>query len=87
MSLTLASIAIGFQRNILRRCASRKLELRRNNIFDHRIFIQSSTTGTDNINYSWCDSAIESAYVSKNTYGATVYTVGIFEGADPVWPV
>lgn len=39
--------------------------------------------GTDNINYSWCDSAIESAYVSKNTYGATVYTVGIFEGADP----
>lgn len=39
--------------------------------------------GTDNINYELCDSAIASAYTSKNTYGATVYTVGIFAGADP----
>lgn len=39
--------------------------------------------GTDNINYGLCDSAIARAYTSKNTYGATVYTVGIFAGADP----
>lgn len=39
--------------------------------------------GTDNINYGLCDSAIASAYTSKNTHGATVYTVGIFAGADP----
>lgn len=39
--------------------------------------------GTNNINYELCDSAIASAYTSKNTYGATVYTVGIFAGADP----
>lgn len=39
--------------------------------------------GTNNINYTWCDSAIASAYTSKNTYGATVYTVGIFDGANP----
>lgn len=39
--------------------------------------------GTDKINYGLCDDAIASAYTSKNTYGATVYTVGIFAGADP----
>lgn len=39
--------------------------------------------GTDNINYTWCDNAITSANTSKNTYGATVYTVGIFDGANP----
>lgn len=39
--------------------------------------------GTDYINYGLCDDAIASAYTSKNTYGATVYTVGIFAGADP----
>lgn len=38
---------------------------------------------TDNINYNLCDAAISSAYTSKNTYGATVYTVGIFNGANP----
>ncbi len=38
---------------------------------------------TDCINYTWCDSAIESAYTSKKTYGATVYTVGIYDGANP----
>lgn len=39
--------------------------------------------GTDNINYTWCDNAITNANTSKNTYGATVYTVGIFDGANP----
>ncbi|MCI7624661.1 MAG: VWA domain-containing protein [Clostridiales bacterium] len=39
--------------------------------------------GTDNINYTWCDNAIASANTSKKTYGATVYTVGIFDGANP----
>ena len=39
--------------------------------------------GTDNINYTLCDKAIASAQTSKRTYGATVYTVGIFSGATP----
>ena len=39
--------------------------------------------GTDNINYILCDKAIASAQTSKRTYGATVYTVGIFSGANP----
>ena len=39
--------------------------------------------GTDNINYTLCDKAITSAQTSKRTYGATVYTVGIFSGANP----
>lgn len=39
--------------------------------------------GTDNINYRLCDKAIASAQTSKRTYGATVYTVGIFSGANP----
>ena len=39
--------------------------------------------GTDCINYTWCDNAINSAYTSKETYGATVYTVGIYDGANP----
>lgn len=38
---------------------------------------------TDNINYTLCDKAIASAQTSKRTYGATVYTVGIFSGANP----
>lgn len=40
-------------------------------------------SGTNNINYTLCDNAISSANTSKNTYGATVYTVGIFDGANP----
>lgn len=40
-------------------------------------------SGTDNINYTLCDKAIASAQTSKRTYGATVYTVGIFSGANP----
>lgn len=39
--------------------------------------------GKDSINYTLSDYAIKSAYASKNTYGATVYTVGIFSGANP----
>lgn len=39
--------------------------------------------GTDNINYTLCDKAIASAQTSKRTYGAIVYTVGIFSGANP----
>lgn len=39
--------------------------------------------GKDNINYTLCDKAIASAQTSKRTYGATVYTVGIFSGANP----
>ena len=38
---------------------------------------------TDDIDYSMSDRAIKNAYSSKATYGATVYTVGIFTGADP----
>lgn len=40
-------------------------------------------SNTDCINYTWCDNAINSAYTSKETYGATVYTVGIYDGANP----
>lgn len=40
-------------------------------------------SGTNNINYTLCDQAIASAQTSKGTYGATVYTVGIFSGANP----
>lgn len=40
-------------------------------------------SGMDNINYTLCDKAIASAQTSKRTYGATVYTVGIFSGANP----
>ena len=36
---------------------------------------QNSSTNTAN-------SAISNAYTAKNTYGATVYTIGIFEGAN-----
>ena len=39
--------------------------------------------GTDDIDYVLCDNAISSAYTSKHSYGATVYTVGIFNGANP----
>lgn len=39
--------------------------------------------GTDNINYTLCDNAVSTAKVSKDTYGATVYTIGIFSGANP----
>lgn len=39
--------------------------------------------GTDDIDYVLCDNAISSAYTSKHNYGATVYTVAIFSGANP----
>lgn len=38
---------------------------------------------TDNIDYGYSDQAIAAAYTSKNTYGATVYTIGIFDGSNP----
>lgn len=43
----------------------------------------TAPNGTNNINYSMSDRAIANAKISKETYGATVYTVGIFTGADP----
>lgn len=42
-----------------------------------------STTGSTQITYSLCDSAIAESQISKNTYGATVYSVGVFSGANP----
>lgn len=39
--------------------------------------------GTDDFNYSMADNAISNANVTKQTYGATVYTVGLFNTADP----
>jgi hypothetical protein len=43
----------------------------------------TAPANTDDIDYSMSDRAIKNAYSSKATYGATVYTVGIFTGADP----
>lgn len=40
-------------------------------------------SGTDDFKYSMANNAIANAYTSKNTYGASVYTVGIFADADP----
>ena len=39
--------------------------------------------GTNDIEYSYCDQAIQAANTSKNDLKATVYTVGIFLGANP----
>lgn len=39
--------------------------------------------GTDDFKYSMANNAIQNANVSKQTYGATVYTVGVFNTADP----
>lgn len=38
---------------------------------------------TDDFKYSMANNAIANAYTSKNTYGASVYTVGIFDESDP----
>lgn len=38
---------------------------------------------TNDFNYSMANSAIQNANASKQTYGATVYTVGVFSTADP----
>lgn len=40
-------------------------------------------SGTDDFKYSMANNAIQNANVSKQTYGATVYTVGVFNTADP----
>lgn len=39
--------------------------------------------GTDDFKYSMANAAIANAQTSKSTYGATVYTVGIFANANP----
>lgn len=39
--------------------------------------------GTNDFKYSMANNAIQNANVSKQTYGATVYTVGVFNTADP----
>ena len=39
--------------------------------------------GTDDFMYSMANNAIKNAYTTKNTYNATVYTVGVFSTADP----
>lgn len=40
------------------------------------------TDASDSTRKSYANSAIEQTYISKNTYNATVYTVGVFAGAD-----
>lgn len=40
-------------------------------------------SGTNDFKYSMANNAIQNANVSKQTYGATVYTVGVFNTADP----
>lgn len=40
-------------------------------------------SGTNNFNYGMADSAIANAYTAKTQYGASVYTVGIFDGSNP----
>lgn len=40
-------------------------------------------SGTNNIKYDLCNAAIDVAYTSKTTYKATVYTIGIFDAANP----
>ena len=42
----------------------------------------TAPSGTNNINYSMSDRAIANAKVAKDN-GATVYTIGIFDGANP----
>ena len=39
--------------------------------------------GTDDFKYSMANNAISQANIAKNTYKATVYTVGVFNAADP----
>ena len=39
--------------------------------------------GSNNIDYSMSDRAISNAQTAKSNYNAKVYTVGIFDGADP----
>lgn len=40
-------------------------------------------SGTNNFNYSMADAAISNARITKGTYEATVYTVGVLDDADP----
>ncbi len=43
----------------------------------------TAPSGTDNIDYSMSDRAIAKAKISKTTYNAKVYTIGIFADANP----
>lgn len=40
-------------------------------------------SGTNNFNYGMADKAISNAHRTKDTYKATVYTVGVLDDADP----
>ena len=40
-------------------------------------------SGTNDFNYGMADRAIANAYTAKTQYGASVYTVGIFDESDP----
>ncbi|MGN1334476.1 MAG: VWA domain-containing protein, partial [Anaerovoracaceae bacterium] len=42
-----------------------------------------STTGSNNFTETYANDTISGTYTSKNTYGATVYTVAMLEDADP----
>jgi len=40
-------------------------------------------SGTNDFDYDMADNAVSNAKTTKNTYNATVYTVGVFNAADP----
>ena len=46
------------------------------------MFTDGTPTTQSNFSTTVAENAISSAYTQKNTYGATVYTVGVFDGAD-----
>ncbi len=50
------------------------------------MFTDGSPTSSDGFEYNVATSAIGHANTIKNTYGATVYTVGVFANADPTSP-
>ena len=54
----------------------------------HRVVVMftdgyTAPSGTDDFKYSMANAAIEQAYTTKNTYRADVYTIGLFDGANP----
>ena len=54
----------------------------------HRVVVMftdgyPAPSDTNDFKYSMANNAIQKAYETKNTYHADVYTVGLFEGADP----
>ena len=46
------------------------------------MFTDGTPTTQSSFSETVAEGAINSAYTQKNTYGATVYTVGVFDGAD-----